>query len=371
MTNGFPTIHDIHRPFNRYLYVKRKKELGFAYSWREGRRRVLTVLSPPANGKSWFLEKLHDIFLEEGEQAFKVNFCEFLAPGLIGNREIDEHALQTWVESFVGQVYERCESLPNLNLAAQVPAILDKIAGYASEKCWPHNPIYLFVDGGDEPSSNTWRRIELEILEPIIRHGGWRLLIALRQEQRLYSYLLRQTERQLILSPLSEANNPDLHQGYDQLDRLIANEMRPVPTREQIISLLPGYSWIHPGINTFLFLEVCQNFADHGRIFLHSRLLARSIIALLGSKDDFEHARIEYLANRLRIISEAQAKDEWTIEELATILQLSRTEAWQTIKPLHDYQLIVHTENRYKIMDGLREFTLALVASTAFQKSLS
>lgn len=350
MANG---NYNIRRPYEEKLYVERGEEFNKAQAWKNSERRVLTVTSPPANGKTWFLNHFRQIIQKGDALTFNLDIRDFLYEGALGFREIDQTMMYAWLFNFAEQLHAQCSTLPPLNREAEVAAILNVMAKHMSDQCWPQKPIYLFVDGGDEPSNASWKKIEKEILEPIMAHPGWRLIIALRQSQRLYSHLLRKTEQPLELKPLvvNEA-----HPGHKQIDKLIQAEGgggQISPSLETVLGMLPGYTWIHPGLNYFLFLEASTHYDLSSGIQIQPHLMERGVMALTALPDP------QQIINWLIVICEGQPSDEWLIEDLDRLFGKSRREVWLIISTLQTHLLITNMDNRYHITDGVREFIRA------------
>ncbi|MBK7917536.1 MAG: hypothetical protein IPJ94_15015 [Chloroflexi bacterium] len=151
------------------------------------------------------------------QHTFRIDVRYFLTEGALREREIDGAKMQQWTEKFSAELRQNCPGVPSLTDAAEPASVLNTLAGYISSQCWPDQPIYLFVDGGDEPSIKSWKEIENKILVPILAHPNWRFIIALRQFQRLHAYLLRQTEQSLELLSLFQSAAVHSHPGYIQL----------------------------------------------------------------------------------------------------------------------------------------------------------
>ncbi|MCA9932662.1 MAG: hypothetical protein H6662_17295 [Ardenticatenaceae bacterium] len=343
-------IHNIRRDFDQDLFVERREELEFARQWQASSRRVLTITSPPANGKTWFLTHFQNLLQEEGQIIFKIDVTAFLLNGSLGKREIDHAALQKYVSDFAENLQEKCDSVPSTKATEDIFTTLTKVAGYASMHCWPEQPIYLFVDGGDEPSLAAWRIVEKQILEPIIAHFNWRLIIALRQSQRLYSSLLRRTEQRCVLKPLPSPINIS-QQGRDQLEKLISQSEEPDLPLTEILAMVPGYNWVHLGLNHFLFLEGRFQYINQQKPVAND-LLKRGIMALMPLDN------IDEILKHLQSIS--QLPPEWAVEELATRLDHPLSTVWETVQTLQDYMLITNIDNSYKITPGVQEFVRSL-----------
>ena len=346
-----PPTYNIRKEFDKGLYVERQAELDIAQEWRTSTRRVLTITSPPANGKTWFLTHFQLVLKDDGQLVFKIDVRDFLTEDSLGMREIDPKAMNAWMVTFGADLRKDCASAPTPNGDAEIAAVLNNLAGHISTECWPGQILYLFVDGCDEPSDTSWKIIEKQILVPILAHRNWRLIIALRQSQRLHSLLLRQTEKPLVLLPLNPPQNEKKHPGHIQLQKLIKQSRHLTPPLADILAMLPDYNWIHPGLNHFLFLEACHNYTNHQKVTVQDGFLERGISALTPLSDT------QQILTWLKIIS--KQPDEWRIEELADILGQSRIASWQIIKTLQDHLLITNIDNRYRITDGVREFIYA------------
>ena len=339
-------IHNIRVPFNKDLFVERQEELEIARQWQASNRRVLTITSPPANGKTWFLTHFQNLLQKEEQIVFKIDVTEFLLKGHLGKRDINQAALQKSIADFVEKLREKCDSVQDINVTENISVALTTLAEHVSAHCWPEQPVYLFVDGGDEPSSAAWRTIEKQILEQIITHPNWRLIIALRQSQRLYSHILRRTEQRCTLKPLPSPVKIS-QQGQDQLEKLIEQAQELSPPLNDILAMLPDYNWVHLGLNYFLFLEACEQ-----RKPVAKDLLKQGIIALTPIDD------VDGTLQHLQSIS--QLPREWTVEELATRLGQPLSTVWQIVQTLQDHMLITNIDNSYQITPGVQEFVRSL-----------
>lgn len=343
-------------PKNQNLYVKRQQDLEKTEEWVNGNKRVLTITAPPAQGKSWFLAYLFQTFKNVGRIIFFVNVVDFLQAGLLGSRKIDEEGLLSWQNQFSADLRQQCLSAPSINKAAAIESNLGKLAAHAGQHCWPNQAIYLCIDGGDEPDPDGFKVIKKQILEPIIANdSNWRLIMTVRREERIVSALFNPTETRIELTPLTQLVSS--HPGYEQLDKLIHNEKESVPTREQIVALLPNYSWTHFGLNMFLYEEAKANYQKEGTARLGQQLLTRAIRAVTSLENT---AQLDNLVGLLKTINEQVELAEWSREDLAERLNIPFGDVWKgVVKPLTDHLLITSVSNHYKISDGLREFVRA------------
>lgn len=361
MTNRTPPpTHNIRKPFDKDLYVELTKEISLAQQWRIDKKRVLTITSPPAQGKSWFLSNFYQLLLTERIPAFFIDITQFLVPGALGSREIDPKAFKRWLIEFASELRKQCPETPKTSDAAAIETNLRTLAHQVGLKCWSDQPIYLFVDGGDEPSKEAFKAIERRLLEQILAaHENWRLIVVLRQTERLFSHELRRSEYHIQLSPfpMTGKNPSDPIPGHKQVEELIKNPPPPykrLPSLEEVTQILPGYNWIHAGLNYFLFLEACSSLETCEKVCCQDNLLTRAIAALTIPDG------ADQIASSL--ISLAQIPtDKWGLEDLKHHLGKSHNEAWIQINELQKLALIVNQSNGYAIVDGLREFVIAVI----------
>lgn len=356
MTNAIPQlpVHNIRRPYEEKLNVKRLEDLKTVQSWRRGSKRVLTISGPPAQGKSWFLSHFYHLLREEGVPAFFVDITEFLLPGTLGSREIDSVALQHWLIEFANTLRKECPETPATHEVSAIESNLRTLAARVGLRCWPDQSIFLFIDGGDEPSREAFKTIERRLLEPILTaHGSWHFIVALRQEQRLTSYMLRQSQLDMKLGVFDAPSEAVSQKGHQQIAKLIAaDEAVDLPSIDDILSAVPGYTWTHPGLNHFLFLEIKANrFLDQSNwLSPDYRIKALKSITMLPDP------QVNELYNWLIELAIHLDKQS-IIEEWSKQTGLAISELWQRLEILQNAQLIkVIRPNRYSLPDGLREF---------------
>lgn len=135
------------------------------------------------------------------------------------------------------------------------------------------------------------------------------------------------------------------------------------PRVSHLLKAIPAYTYSHAGLNTFLYL-----YADKYPDAQPDRHFLRAMIDVLNRFSEDPDELIELLE------AIADYADEWVIEQMAEWQSVSNTEAWERASKLIDNWLVVNiSRNRYKIVDGVREFvrvvlklraTLAIEAQT-------
>jgi hypothetical protein len=344
--------NDIRIEYHPSLYVPREEAESKVLEWLAGNGRLLTITSPPATGKSWLLKHIREAFLP-GMPFFWLDVREFLAPAVespIASRKIDDEKLAQWLTQFLQKAGEACAGVPEYDAGVETAVLLEGFAKVI-QQCHLRQNLYLLVEGGDEPTEETWYTIERQILEPIARIPNWRFIIALRQEQRLISYLLRRDEQRLVLGTLPLP--PISDKGKRQIDLLWQEaQITDLPNLDTILSILPGYPWSHPGLNHFLFLEVKANYQLPRKSWLNHDYCSRGLCAIT----QLPLAQVTGLYTYLQqIVNQLDA--DWTPDELMANFDLPMSKAWERIEALKSAWLVENVaRNRFKITDGVREF---------------
>ncbi len=340
------------------LYVSREEAEAEVQRWLEGNGRLLTITSPPATGKSWLLKRIEAEMLK-GLPAFWLDVRNFLADiegSPIGSRVIDPTKLAGWLAQLLQNAKEKCASIPAYDADVETAVLLDRFAE-AIQQCYPDQKVYLLVEGGDEPTDATWRVIERQILEPIARQTNWHFIIVLRLEQRLDSYMLRRFQHPLVLGTLPQQEaQPIVAQGREQIEKLRLTELAQspnLPDTDAILAILPKYSWSHPGLNRFIFLEVKKNHHQRQN-WLADGYRPRGLCDITRLPE--EH--VNGLYTHLHEIAH-KLDTGWTPDELKLLIGCSLNQAWDRIEAMRAAGLVENiSRNRFRITDGVREFLL-------------
>lgn len=334
------------RNFEFNLAVKRDRELGIATNWLNNSPRLLTVVGPPAVGKTWFLYYLERVWGWEGQPVFRLDTAGWLdfppEVSRVGNGQFNETKARQDIARLADSARKKCPTIPHSDNLAELSAVVEYLA-HALARCWPGSRIILLIDGGDEATASSWRRIEREVLEPFARELALRFVVALRDDWALQVSSLRYEETRL---PLSSLINPE---GREQIRKLLVQGSRPEQP-DDLLQLLPGYTWSHPGLNTFLF----EDWQSHNFAGLGNDLLTRGLQALLEIAPP-QLTDIRGLLTRIDL----DMADAWIPEDLKSLLNTSISAAWDRIEELRKFGLLTTERNRHKIIDGVREFLRA------------
>lgn len=341
MPNGF--VPNIRREYVSDLAVERSHDLDMAEGWRRSSKRLLTVVGPPAIGKTWFLKSLEQRWGGRDKAVFWLDATEWLTDPHAGESKYDEQRARQSFAHLVDGIKGKCPlSLSGANLA-ELGAVIEYLA-ISLAKCYSDSRIILLIDGADEAESGSWRNIEREILEPFAREASIRFVIALRNDWKFSITSLRYAETRLALGNL---HNP---QGFEQLEKLWDDAGRPIPLAD-LTQQLPAYTWSHPGLNTFVFEKwQAANYMALGSDLLPDWLRAVGI----------PENKLAVIRNLLHEIDQATTgqtgiNPSWTAEEIAQRLNITVSEAWDKIEELRAFWLVETEGNRHGILDGLRE----------------
>lgn len=335
------------RDFDTDLAVKRDRELGVATVWLNNSPRLLTVVGPPAVGKTWFLHYLERVWGGGRQPVFRLDTAGWLdfppEVSRVGNGQFNETKARQDIVRLAASAREKCPTIPHSDNLAELSAVIEYLA-HALARCWLGTRIILLIDGGDEATASSWRRIEREVLEPFARESALRFVVALRDDWALQVSSLRYQETRL---PLGSLINPE---GREQIRKLLAQGLRPEQP-DDLLQLLPGYTWSHPGLNTFLF----EDWQSHSFAGLGNDLLTRGLQALL----EIAPPQLTDIQDLLSLISIEMDDTAWTTEDLKILLNISIAVAWDGIEELRKLGLLTTAGNRHTIIDGMREFLRA------------
>lgn len=348
-------VPDIRRDYNPQQYIHRP-QIQSAMRWlHDKNKQLLTVASPPATGKTWFLKRLREDLDNNG--IFKtlwIDVDDLLSPPKQSPGEITPDSKSTWFQGFFQQLVAQCPDAKRLKFQPQgdISEQIEKLAKEMCRHCFIGQQVVLFIDNGDIVSDSSWRLFERTILEPFAREELLRLVIALREDQKV-QFPLTWRQQRLLLGELAADGAPQPHPGDEQIEALSREFPSLLPQVLQLLEAVPTYNKTHPGINTFLFL--------YAEKYPNPQPSVEFMRIMLESLNPFSPHDTGELIDTLRYV--ADYADEWVIEELAAWQNVSNTEAWQRAQKLIDNFLVVNIAyNRYKVADGVREF-----ARTALQ----
>lgn len=353
------TADNIRIAYQPELYVPREKAEAEVQRWLAGNGRLLTITSPPATGKSWFMEHLkRDLEKDPKNKCLWFDIRELLltATGIpIGSQEIDPKKQQRWLEKFFEEIRKLCSEIPVYDPSVDIAVLLQELATVAAKRCWPDQQIYFFVDGGDNPTENSWRQITRKILEPLARSGNWRFIVVLRQDQKFHSPFLKRNEHKLHLGTLPDGQTPDhvSAAGQKQVENLLKDSKKELLNTNHVLAIFPGYNWSHTGLNHFLFLNNQKQDTEDYLAPASPDFLEQAISGVTLLSNDTTSAILPTLTEISLYLNR-----EWTIEDLSIVATISIKDVWQHVFMLQAYSLVenIQSTNRFRVTEGVWEF---------------
>lgn len=239
-------------PYSQEKFVGRDGELADVQNnWiPDPRSEVLIILGPPRTGKSWFVARLFDILRNSGHHnplapVFSVAISDLVIenPPQIGQCTVGEHQYTAWVQQFITVYQPDIPTIPvydpTMELLASVEALAEALAQQFGDA-----PVYLLIDDGDLLTERYWRDFEKKIIEPFhsVPDSHFRFVVALRDDVVRLAGMRR---KKLPITPWAD------NEGDRQLERLLADHKGWTVNR--LRRKLPGYSWLHPGLNGYLY----------------------------------------------------------------------------------------------------------------------
>lgn len=339
----------IRREYDPTKYIFRP-QIEIAQSWlNERKKQLLTVSSPPATGKTWFLQHLKREFDRNGTvKALWLEVDDLTEPhsdDANGRRTISATTKAQWFQNFLNQLTSQCPELNHVqfNQDEDISERIEKLTKEICQTCFFGKQVVLIIDNGDLLSDPDWHQFERTVIEPFAREGLLRLIVAMREDQKIQTVPLSWSQQRLLLG--------DLDSGQNQIAVLSQEFPQVVPQVNRLLGAIPAYKQNHPGLNTFLFL-FAEKYPDTTPSIKFFRILLDALN--LYPEENLLDQLIDYLSEI------ADYANEWVIEELAAWQNVSNTEAWNRAQLLIDHHLVVNiSHNRYKVADGIREFARA------------
>ena len=173
-----------------------------ALDWlTQSSKRVLTVTGPPASGKTTFLKALIKNF-----QKLPNILCLFADADDFSNHEgqLDVARITEWVTTTNTKLETSLFDYQELNVRANVgPTVLLMAFAEHLGNQLPNKSIVFIIDEGTNfVRDHEWRVLEKSFIEPLGSLNFARLVIGLSNDQRIHSYILRNSETRLELNSL-------------------------------------------------------------------------------------------------------------------------------------------------------------------------
>lgn len=329
------------KTYNPSHFVGRKAEQAFLRGWVAGDKQLLTITGPPGIGKTWFINNSFQQLKANGQVAYIVEMP--ITNPRSDQNELPPDLLQSWANQLLIELNQDCPQPYGFDLGQEFSSLLGKIAHDICRRCWPGQPVYFFLDGGDLLSQAAWRQFERQAIEPLARQPAIRFVITLKTSQPIKSFMLKRREQRLELGTLQgrelglqqvQQLNPDLDLGRCEY-------------------VLADYSWDHPGLNMLL-AEHLQTSPTNNDVVLKPDLVT-TVLSELEALPENGSETINLLACLAHHDS-----DTWSADTIGQLMNASLAQAWDWINLLSHHSFITNVGGpNYKITDGLRQFLRA------------
>ncbi|MAU01328.1 MAG: hypothetical protein CL608_29660 [Anaerolineaceae bacterium] len=323
--------------YNPEQFVGREAEQAYLRGWMAGEKQLLTITGPPGIGKTWFVNNSFQRLKAEGQIAYMVEL-PIIDPRSDQN-DLPPDVLQSWGSQLLIELNQDCPQAYSFDLGQEFSSLLERIAHDICQHCWPGQPIFFFIDGGDLLSQAAWRQFERQAIEPLARQAAIRFIITLKTSQPVKSFLLKRREQRLELGTLQNRE-----QGLRQMQKL-----NPELDLAHCEYILADYTWDHPGLNMLL--------AEH----LHGDgvILPTDLVATILSELEALPENGPETINLLACLAHHDS-DTWSADMIGQLMNISLAQAWDWINLLSHHWFITNVGGpNYKITDGLRQFLRA------------
>lgn len=339
------------RPYKDHKaeFVERKDEIAQIIDWaKKKKKRLLTVIGLPGIGKSWLLEEtLPQLNNPDNRNTLWINVPK-------------PEEISTWLKALLLDISNEYPNVPAYDAATEVAVLLEHMAAVLCAEC--NGDFYLVFDKGDElfrgDNQDDWREFERIVIEPLARLECIRFIIALHDQQRIQTWILRRSSESLALEGFKNSGA-----GLNHIRRLLPYALNPLPevTAERVCEeYLPNYGWEHPGLNAYLICE-CLILEDNKLVpnFGQPDFLADVLEALLNNLPPDVPQTIDLLT-QVAIHCQKNSLPFWTPLNMQEICGLSNSDAWKKIDEWRTFQLIVEEEGGgFNIQESLCELVLA------------
>ncbi len=329
------------KTYNPDYFVGRTAEQTQLRTWMVKDKQLLTITGPPGIGKTWFINNSFQQIKVAGQIAYLVELP--ISNPRSDQNELPPDVLQSWANQLLIELNQDCPQAYGFDLGQEFSSLLEKVAHDICHRCWPGQPVFFFIDGGDLLSQAAWRLFERQAIEPLARQPAIRFIITLKTSQPIRSFMLKRREQRLELGTL-QGRELGLHQMH---------KLNPALDLARCEYILADYSWDHPGLNMLL--------AEH----LHTDPLTEDVtlqpdlvMTVLSELEALPENGAETI-NLLACLAHHDS-DTWSADTIGQLMNISLAQAWEWINLLNHHWFITNVGGpNYKITDGLRQFLRA------------
>lgn len=333
--------------FSPNLFVGREAELEQLIQWAIAEtvpRRLKTIAAPPGYGKSWLLYQLEER-LHGNHRAGCPLFLIRVPAKVVTSRE----AIAAWLPSVItkAQVDHPYDNIRDHNPVNPPETIIAHLLEDLCENCHPALCPILIVDAFDELPDNERGDLERHLLERFWNNSSVRMIMAFRDEIRLTSPPLRRGEERIPLGVFT----PML--GQKQLQRR-AEFYQDSLSLQVLLPLIPYYNWTHPKINTSLYETAKQKIQNQQPLEFTLDEKRSCWVALIAEKLPYTPLTLSLIEKDLKAI--IGSGNTCTAETFAQAGGYSLSIAFKHLQDLMALSLIFTENQKYKVIDGIREF---------------
>jgi hypothetical protein len=327
--------------YNPEQFVGRDAEQTYLHGWVAGDKQLLTITGPPGIGKTWFVNSSFQRLRAAGQVAYLVELP--ITDPRSDQNDLPAVVLESWASQLLIELNQDCPQAYGFDLGQEFSSLLERLAHDMCHHCWPGQPIFFFIDGGDLLSQAAWRQFERQAIEPLARQPAIRFIITLKTSQPIKSFLLKRREQRLELGTLQGREL-----GLRQVQKL-----NPELDLAQYEYVLADYSWDHPGLNMLLAEHLHTGSPAAGPILPPD--LVTTVLSELEALPENGSETISLLACLAHHDS-----DTWSADTIGQLMNISLAQAWDWINLLSHHWFITNVGGpNYKITDGLRQFLRA------------
>lgn len=353
-------------------FVDRPKAKDAITNWVESptEKRILSVVAPPGNGKTWILKNLHKEWSNPGKRL--VLWLD--APDIICREEeqdtarmIEPKAFGEWFENAWNHAARHCHHLRPISPIADFKAQIEALVEMLCDCDLAHSPV-LIVDGYDEITERQAETLSLRLLHPFLGRSCTRLILAHRAEWLVKG--LSFYKRQMLL--LSERDPLSWEFALEQFQRLFEQKYPGHPPRDPsnwMKEQCQHYRWNHPFINRFLF-ECGLKSPDASTLApLTSQNFKDCRKAVIERPDAQGNPRYPSLSpEEFHLLHQlaTQFPDKWTDTEVASRMGISLMWMDARFTRLFNAGVIVNLSPStfYQVADGIREISREISIET-------
>ncbi len=332
-------------------------------------KRAFSLIDSPGTGKTWLLNNLYEKWKGETISGRSDRLVFWLdIPDVVNKKEkqrdliLKKEKIFKWLEAARGEALGHCAEIRAIDRTVPDPsrAVEDFIEDLCQCCDLANSPVFI-LDGYDELSDSAAETVCDRLIHYLTIRDCTRILLAYREEQRLYFGAPRFSQR----SASMESRISDEKQ-FCRLTEAHGDTTLPSNLNDWKTSL-KNYPWTHPFINAFLFECAWQGNGQPLRSLtvVDLRKCCNELITRPDGNGVFRHLPLHPSDfDLLKQIAE-KCPPEWTSFELEE--NTGQRPSSEAVKRLVEYGLVAinSTTHRQKIADGLRELLRDLVAMEA------